>query len=95
MIGWLAKAIGLNWITGVIMAALVAVAVGAGGVAWVQTLIAERLSADLSTALSERDTARAERANCDARIKNILEAREDANTVDDPDFTIPDHWLRP
>jgi hypothetical protein len=95
MIGWLAKALGLNWINGVIMAALVAVAAGAGGMAWAQTRIAERLSADLSTALSERDTARAERANCSARIKNIMEARDDAKAVDAPDFTIPDHWLRP
>lgn len=92
---WLARLLGLNWITGVIMAALVAVAAGAGGMAWVQTRIAERLSADLSTALSERDAARAERANCNARISNILEARKDAETVADPDFTIPDHWLRP
>jgi len=46
------------------------------------------LNNDLAVALGKYET-------CDNRIRNIMEARRDAETASDPDFTVPDHWLRP
>jgi hypothetical protein len=30
-----------------------------------------------------------------ARLRNIMEARRDAETASDPDFVPPAHWVRP
>jgi hypothetical protein len=46
------------------------------------------LNADLADALGKFET-------CDNRLRNIMEARRDAETASDPDFVPPAHWVRP
>jgi hypothetical protein len=46
------------------------------------------LSNDLADALGKYET-------CDNRLRNIMEARRDAETASDPDFVPPAHWVRP
>lgn len=69
---WIAKLLGLSWITGGLIAALALAGAVAGGMAWWQAGIIDRLDADLAAALRLAD-ARGE------RITEILEdKRRDA-----------------
>lgn len=47
-----------------------------------------RLDRDLSDALGKMQT-------CDNRLRNIMEARRDAETASDPDFVPPASWMLP
>ena len=86
---WLAKALGLNWITGIGLGALLTASLALAGAVWWQAGIIDRLDEDLSNALAGLH-------RCAARLTNILEARESDATVPDDlsGFTVPDAWLR-
>jgi predicted signal transduction protein with EAL and GGDEF domain len=83
---WLARLLGLNWVTGIGLGALLAACLALAGTVWWQSGKIERL--DVEAAALDR---------CTARIRNMIEARESDATVDPDDlsgFTVPDEWLR-